>query len=80
MPVGEDVVVAFPLYVVSIDVPLLLGLDVLQKLKILVNFKDGTIYSPCDHGRVELAQKLGHTYVEWPMEIYHTEKGATKNS
>lgn len=74
MPVGEDIVVTFQSHVVSIDVPLLLGLDVLQKLKLLINFEDGTLHSPRDHWRVQLVQKFGHLYVEWPMEIYYTEQ------
>lgn len=61
-------------HIVTIDVPLLLGIDVLQKLKLLINFKTGTRHSPRDYRRVQFVQNLGHMYVELPMEIYYTEQ------
>lgn len=73
MPVGEEVVMIFDAYVVPIDVPLLLGIDVLQKVKLLIIFEDGTLLSPCKNGSGNLVSKIWHVYVEWPAKVYYTD-------
>lgn len=74
MSVRKDIFVAFQSHVVSIYVPLLLELDVLQKLKLLIHFEDGTLRSLHNHWTLQLVQNLEHMYVEWPIEVYYTEQ------
>lgn len=73
MPVSDDVVIQFDAYIVPIDVPLLLGLDVLRKLKLIVSFENGSIQSPKGDWSINLVQKFGHLYIEWPPSVYYTE-------
>lgn len=42
MPVSDDIVITFDAYVVPIDIPLLLGLDVLHHVKLILDFSDST--------------------------------------
>lgn len=74
MPVADDLVVQFEAYVVPIDVPLLLGLDVLRKLDIVIRFGNGTLLNEEDGWILQLKQKMGHLYAEWPPAIYYTEQ------
>lgn len=73
MPVADDIAINFNAFVVPIDVPLLLGLDVLQKLEVIIKFGDGTLHSEKDDWSLKLEHKMGHLYVEWPPSIYYTE-------
>lgn len=73
MSVSNAFVFHFEAYVVLINVPLLLGLGTLQKIKLLVNFENSTLLRPCKNWRVDLANKMGHMYDEWPPTIYYTE-------
>lgn len=73
MSVEDDVKVSFQTYIVAIDVPRLLGLDVLHRLKLLVNFDNDTLLSPRDDWSIKLVSKVGHIYVEWPLEIFYTD-------
>lgn len=51
--------------VVDLDIPLILGLDVLRNDKLLVNYIDNTIYF-CNHAvRRPIVHKLGHVFLEW---------------
>lgn len=45
MPVTDDVVITFDAHIVPIDIPLLLGLEFLRKLRLLVNFDNCTFVS-----------------------------------
>lgn len=74
MPVADDVVLTFTAQVVPIDVPVLVGLNIMKKLKLLINFDDGTIQSPRNSWRIQMTYKRGHMYVEWPRDFYYTEQ------
>lgn len=74
MPVADDVVVQFDAFIVPIDVPLLLGLDVLTKLDIVIKFSSATIESERDDWVLKLIQKMGHLYVEWSPTVYYSEQ------
>lgn len=54
MPVAEHVVITFDAHIAPIYISLLLGLDVLRKLYLLINFDDGTIASTRDDWRKQL--------------------------
>lgn len=73
MSVAEDVDVAFQSHAVSADILLLFALDVLKKLILLIEFMDGTLYSPRNHWRGQLMQKLGHLSIECSSEFYNIE-------
>lgn len=73
MSVSDDIVVTFDAYVVSIDVFLLLGLDVLCQLELIVKFKDGTLLTKYNDWHAKVVHKMGHLYVEWPPSVYYTE-------
>lgn len=74
MPVADDVVVHFDAFIVPIDVPLLLGLDVLKRLDIIIKFSNGTLQSENDDWVLNLKHKMGHLYVEWPPTVFYTEQ------
>lgn len=73
MPDSTCMVVVFEAHVVPINVPLLLELDVLQKLKLFINFDDETLCGPGEIWSVKLVQKFGNMYIEWPPAVYHNE-------
>lgn len=58
---------------VPIDIPLQHGLDYLWKLRLLVNFDDGTRVSIRDDWRLHLVHKKGHMYDEWPPAVYYND-------
>lgn len=66
MPVSDDVVVNFDAYINPVNVPSLVGLDVLRQLKLIVDFDDGFIISPKGEWSFKLGHKLGHLYIKLP--------------
>lgn len=79
MPVADDIVVKFDACVVSIDVSLLLGLNVLQKMKLIVEFRNDKLINKYRNWHAKLVRKIGHLYVEWPPSIYYTEAEMQRN-
>lgn len=73
LPVNENIFMKFVERIVSIDVPLLLGLDVLWKLCLFVNFGDGALKSILNGWKWHLVHKMGHMYFEWPPVVYYTD-------
>lgn len=56
---------SFTAHVVLLAVPLLLGPDVMQELKVFIHFSENTLYSPVNGKEVLLASKRGAIYLEW---------------
>lgn len=73
IPVFDDIIIKINTYVVTIDIPLLLGLEVLRELNLFINFGDGVMMSSLDDWRMNLTFKMGHLYAEWPPSVYYTE-------
>lgn len=73
IPVKEDFVVRISADVVNVDVPLLIGLDTLTKLKAILDLDQDTLSSKVGSWKLPLRRKLGHVYLEWPISIFYTE-------
>lgn len=73
MPVSVDNVITFDAYAVSIDVAVLLGLNVLRDLELITNLKDETLFNKYNKWREKLVWKMGHLYIEWPTLVYYAE-------
>lgn len=72
MHVACHIVITFDAHLVPINIPLLLGLHVLRKLRLLANFYYSTL-STRDDWRMQLVYKFEHMYAKWPPAIYYTE-------
>lgn len=66
MPITETKVIDIDADVVEVDMPILLGLDNLTKLKALLDIGNDTITSKNMKWEVPLTRKRGQLYVEWP--------------
>lgn len=73
LPLGGDHFISITAHVVPLDIPLLLGLDVMQELKLVIDLSENTLYSPVNGKEVPLVSKRGHIYLEWPPSIFYTE-------
>lgn len=73
MPVVNDIVNKFDGFIVLIDVPLLIGLDVLRKSRLLIDYADESIASKRRDWGIKLTFELVHLYVEWLPSVYYTE-------
>lgn len=58
--------------VVNVDVPLLLGLDELTRMKALLDTGNGTLESKTVNWEAPLIRKHGHLYIEWPKHMLFT--------
>lgn len=73
LPLGDDHFVKIFAHIIPIDVPLLIGLDIMKYLKIIINFADSTLQSSDGKWKAPLVFKYGHMYLEWPSDILYTE-------
>ena len=72
IPVGQNYFVSIIANVVDIDVPLLLGLDILKSYKLLIEVAGRLLISK-DHGwELDLIRKLGHPYCVWTTDVLYT--------
>lgn len=78
MPVTDDIVVTINAYIVEVEIPFLLGLDVLRQLQLILNFDDGTLRSARDYWRMSLVFTIENLYAEWLFAIYYTESELRK--
>lgn len=72
MSIAEDIDVTFDAFIVPIDVPLLIGPDMLRNLRLRISFGDGTLLNDDRGWKIKLALKLGHLYVEWLQAVDYT--------
>lgn len=68
LPLGDDHFISVAANIVPLDVPLLLGLDVMQELKLVIDFSKNTIYNPENDKEIPLVVKRRHVYLEWPRQ------------
>lgn len=59
--------------VVPVNILFLLGLDLLTKFKIIIDFDGNIIRSKLDCWVLPIVRKLGHAYVEWEISAFYTE-------
>ena len=72
IPVGQNYFVSIIANVVDIDVPLLLGLDILESYKLVIDVA-GRLLISNDHGwELDLIRKLGHLYCVWTTDVLYT--------
>lgn len=65
IPINDNNHLSLMIYVVDLDIPLVIGLDVLRGHRLLVNYIENTIYF-CDHKIYRpIKQKMGHVFLEW---------------
>lgn len=60
--------------IVYIDVPLQLGLDVMTKFKVVLDFDADTACSKCELWTLPLTRKQVHAFIEWTPTIFYTER------
>lgn len=57
MPVADTIVTTFEANVIPIDIPLLLGVDVLKKLRLIVNFYDKILVNVHEDWQLKLVYR-----------------------
>lgn len=65
VPVEDGSLMMIMAEVVPIDVPFLLGLDILDKLKLVVDNVDMVLDCRVNNQRLPIVRKHGHLYIEW---------------
>lgn len=78
IPIVDDYFIDVEASILDVDVPLLIGLDVLKRLKVILDFSEFTMSSTSEDWTVPLARKLGHAYIEWTDNILYTENELMK--
>ena len=78
IPVNDDFFVSFMASVVDINVPLLLGLDVMSEYKLVVDIGDSILFSKLQGWMATLTQKLGHIYLTCDQNILYTPTELTR--
>lgn len=65
IPVDDGLHLDLSIDVVALDIPLIIGLDILRGHNLLVNYLDNTIRF-CSYGITRpISQKLGHVFLQW---------------
>lgn len=72
VPYAEGRHMHMELDVVDIDIPLLIGLDMLDKFKLVVDNVDNILRCKEPRWSVTIVRKFGHLYYEWPYEVMYT--------
>lgn len=65
VPVPDGSMMILNVYVVPVDVPLLIGPDILDNFKLIVNTVDNTLDSRLAGWSIPLHRKIGHIYLPW---------------
>lgn len=52
------------IHVTAVEILFLLGLDMMTKLKLIINFDNDIETSKLDDSAIQLSQNLGHTYID----------------
>lgn len=68
VPVPDGSMMVLNVDVVPVDVPFLIGLDILDKFKLIVNTVDNTLDSRLAGWSIPLDRKIGHIYLPWLKE------------
>jgi hypothetical protein len=61
--------------VVQADIPLLMGLDLMDEVGVLFDNTTNQLMNPTGSWSIPVVRKFGHAYIEWPAEVMYTETG-----
>jgi hypothetical protein len=64
--------------VVPANLPLLMGLDLMDDIGLLFDNTTNKVESPKGKWSLPVVRKLGHAYLEWPLEVMYTESEVRK--
>lgn len=73
IPINGEYFVVILARIVDVDLPLLLGLDVLSRLKAVLDFGKYTMTSTAGNCTIPLTKRMGHAYIDWQSSILYTE-------
>jgi hypothetical protein len=59
--------------VVQADIPLLMGLDLMDEVGVLSDNTTNQLMNPTGLWSIPVVRKFGHAYIEWPAEVMYTE-------
>lgn len=78
VPIKDDFFMVFTANVVNIDVPLLLGLDVMSEHKLVADTVDLVLFSKSCGWQLPLTRQLGHVYLTWESQILYSSSELTR--
>ncbi|CDF36767.1 unnamed protein product [Chondrus crispus] len=78
VPIAPTHFISLSVEVVDTNVPFLLGLDNMEKYKMVVDTDKGMLSSKLEGWQIRLRKKLGHLYYEWGPNILFTESELMK--
>lgn len=74
LPIGSSFYVPITANVSLIDVPLLIGIDIMKQLGMVINLSNDRLITNKYNQEVSLKTKMGHLYLEWPLSTtFYTE-------
>lgn len=73
MPVSEFYFADIEAEIVLFYIPLLLGLDVMTKFKVIPDYDKDFVRFKCDGWSVPMVRKLHHAYIVWAPSIVYTD-------
>lgn len=73
IPISSNYFMSFIADVFDIDIPLLIGLDVLTRSWLIADLEDNRIISKREQWTIPHIRKRGHAYIEWTLTIFYTE-------
>lgn len=78
LPVEKSTHISVTVDVIQMDIPLIIGLDILRPCKLSVNYVDNTLHY-CNEGVTQpLTYKHGHVFYEWDTsEMFFTRQELT---
>ena len=72
IPISSGDYLASEADVVNVNIPLLMGLDILDRCKLVIDVCKNELLCP-ERGRsLPLTRNLGHIYIEWGTEVLYT--------
>ena len=77
LPTPDGSYIRFEMDVIKINIPMLLGLDLLDQHSLVADNVDNLLVSKTIGWSIPITRKLGHLYVEWdpstPLNAYYTK-------
>ena len=73
VPVSPNHFLSLSVDLIDTNVPFLLGLDNMEKYKMVLDTERFVLSSRLEEWKVPLRNKLGHLYYEWGPEVLFTE-------
>ena len=72
IPISSGDYLAFEADVVNLNIPLLMGLEILDRCKLVIDVCKNELLCPERGWSLPLTRKLGHIYIEWGTEVLYT--------